>query len=72
MSIIDNSELCSIILFIFFRGIFQTIPSYGADATYSKTFQEGVHTIEYKAVDESGNFDSCQFLVIVKGTWLSV
>ncbi|KAI0214769.1 hypothetical protein LSAT2_000070 [Lamellibrachia satsuma] len=47
------------------EGIYQTVPIYGASSTVRRRFHEGVHYIEYKAVDETGNFDSCSFSVSV-------
>ena len=49
------------------RGIYQTVPIYGASSTVRRRFREGIHYIEYKAVDETGNFDSCSFSVSVSG-----
>lgn len=49
------------------RGIYQTVPVYGASPSTKRSFQEGRHFIEYKAVDEGGNFDSCSFYVNVDG-----
>jgi len=53
-----------------FRGIYQTVPIYGAAADVNRGFQEGQHYIEYKAVDEVGNFDQCSFTVIVRGMYV--
>ena len=49
------------------RGVYQTVPVYGASASVRRRFEEGTHYVEYKAVDESGNFHSCSFHVTVKG-----
>lgn len=46
------------------------MPIYGASASVNREFGEGSHYIEYKAVDESGNFDSCSFAVTVTGEQL--
>ena len=53
--------------FAFFRGIYQIVPIYGATVTVNRAFYEGTHFIEYKAVDDGGNFDSCSFTVTVNG-----
>ena len=60
-----NSELSFTICCC--RGIYQTVPIYGASTTVQRAFHEGTHYVEYKAVDESGNFDSCSFSVTVNG-----
>ena len=61
----DRPHCCSC-----YRGIYQTVPVYGASSSVERSFQEGRHYIEYKAVDEAGNFDSCSFSVQVDGkTW---
>ncbi|ELU13455.1 hypothetical protein CAPTEDRAFT_213669 [Capitella teleta] len=48
------------------KGIYQTVPHYGASVNVRRQFDEGRHYVEYKAVDETGNFHSCSFNVIVK------
>ena len=49
------------------RGIHQTVPVFGATADVERSFTEGRHHVEYKAVDETGNYDSCAFAVHVTG-----
>ena len=51
----------------FFRGIYQTLPIYGALVSVDRQFYEGTHHIEYRTVDDGGNVDSCKFKVIVSG-----
>ena len=50
-----------------FRGIYQTLPIYGELVSVDRQFYEGTHYIEYKAVDDGGNVDSCSFRVTVTG-----
>ena len=68
----DNSRMsvdCHCL--VTYRGIYQTVPIYGASASVNRDFEEGKHYIEYKAVDESGNFDSCSFTVSIIGKYFT-
>ena len=51
------------------RGIYQTIPVYGAPENINRTFNEGTQLVEYKVVDEAGNFARCSFHVTVRGSY---
>jgi len=50
------------------RGIYQTVPVYGASVNVNRTFSEGAQFVEYKVVDEAGNFARCAFYVTVRGS----
>ena len=50
------------------RGIYQTIPVYGASVNINRTFSEGAQFVEYKVVDVAGNFARCSFYVTVRGS----
>lgn len=52
------------------RGFYETVPHYGAMGSVRRSFEEGVHFVEYKVVDEAGNFARCSFYVTVKGKGL--
>ena len=54
-----------------YSGIYQTIPNYGESVTVSKMYREGTTYIEYKAVDDGGNVESCSFSVTIKGRCLA-
>ena len=54
--------------FCYCRGIYQTIPVYGASETINRPFNEGTQYIEYRVVDEAGNFARCSFYVTVRGS----
>ena len=53
------------------RGVYQTIPVYGASVNINRTFSEGAQFVEYKVVDVAGNFARCSFYVTVRGGSLS-
>ena len=53
------------------RGVYQTIPVYGASVSINRTFSEGAQFVEYKVVDVAGNFARCSFYVTVRGGSLS-
>lgn len=40
---------------------------YGASVSINRTFSEGTHFVEYRAIDEAGNFARCSFHVTVTG-----
>jgi len=50
------------------RGIYQTIPVYGASENINRRFSEGTQMVEYKVVDEAGNFARCSFHVTITGS----
>jgi len=56
-------------VFIFYsaRGLYEAVPFYGATGVVHRPFEEGAHYVEYKAVDDAGNFARCSFYVTVKG-----
>lgn len=60
------SNKTSLVLFVY-RGLYQTVPQYGASGTIQRRFTEGNHYVEYKAVDDAGNFARCSFHVNVIG-----
>ena len=43
------------------------MPTYGDPVNVSRMFHEGTHVVEYKAVDDAGNFGRCTFSVVVNG-----
>lgn len=45
------------------------MPIYGASVRVNRSFHEGSHLIEYKAVDDAGNFGRCRFTVTVNGKY---
>lgn len=49
------------------RGIYQTIPVYGSSENVVRQFSEGTQFVEYKVVDEAGNFERCSFYVTIRG-----
>ena len=53
------------------RGLYQTVPEYGAPANIRRSFSEGQHYIEYRVVDSTGRTDICSFIVVVRGDKIS-
>ena len=56
-----------VFFFLSARGLYEAVPYYGATGVVHRPFEEGVHYVEYKVVDDAGNFARCSFYVTVKG-----
>ena len=54
---------------LLFRGIYQISPQFGGDVREGvrRSFHEGQHRVEFKVVDETGDFDTCSLYVTVAG-----
>jgi len=62
----NHGDDCNICISLY-SGLYQTVPEYGAPANVSRSFSEGEHYIEYRAVDSTGRTGICSFTVNVQG-----